>query len=93
MSNLSIYLILEGAMLRLDALDGANTEADAVRDLMDPVWYRLDEHERGVLDARNMQGEPTQFCSTCRPLDVQKVVAVPVKLKPVLDADGKPVVV
>jgi hypothetical protein len=51
-SNLAIYLILEGAMLRLDAIDGANTEADGVRDLMDPVWYRLTADERAVLDAR-----------------------------------------
>lgn len=36
-------------MLRLDEEDEA--AADVIRDLMDPLWYRLTDEERAFLDS------------------------------------------
>jgi hypothetical protein len=49
-SNLDLYLAFERLMLDLDRAD--DPLADRVRDLMDPVWYRLSPDEVALLDSR-----------------------------------------
>lgn len=44
------YLELERLMLILD--DEGDRGADALRDVMDPIWYSLSDEERRVLDER-----------------------------------------
>ena len=51
-SQLRIYLELERLMLSLDETDAVS--ADAIRDAMDPIWYRLSDQERQVLDKRSV---------------------------------------
>ena len=48
--DLDVYLALERLMLHLDQT--GDSLADKVRDLMDPVWYRLSAEEIALLDAR-----------------------------------------
>jgi hypothetical protein len=48
------YLDLEKIMLEAEAVD--ERAADAVRDIMDEVWYRLSETDRRSLDARTIPG-------------------------------------
>lgn len=50
--DLQRYLELESVVMQLD--DAGSPDADAVRDLMDPVWFRLSETERAWLDARGV---------------------------------------
>lgn len=44
------YLDLEQMMLRL--AEAGDPQADAIRDLMDPLWYQLTDEDRKLLDAR-----------------------------------------
>jgi len=46
------YLELERLMLILD--EEGDRGADALRDLMDPIWYSLSEEERRILDERTI---------------------------------------
>jgi hypothetical protein len=48
--DLDLYLALERLMLHLD--QAADPLADRVRDLMDPLWYRLSPEEVTLLDSR-----------------------------------------
>jgi len=48
------YLDLESVMLGLEALDAR--AADAVRDVMDEVWYQLSDTDRRSLDERTAPG-------------------------------------
>jgi hypothetical protein len=50
LKNLDLYLALERLMLELDASE--DPIADQVRDLLDPVWYRLSPDEKARMDAR-----------------------------------------
>jgi hypothetical protein len=47
------YLEFERLMLILDE-DGMTAAADALRDAMDLLWYRLDDGERQVLNDRSV---------------------------------------
>ena len=51
------YLDLETIMLGLEALDAR--AADAVRDVMDELWYQLSDADRRSLDERTAPGP---FC-------------------------------
>ena len=51
-SRLRIYLELERLMSSLDETDVVS--ADAIRDAMDPIWYKLSDQERHVLDERSV---------------------------------------
>lgn len=44
------YLELERLMLVLD--EEGDRGADALRDVMDPIWYSLSDEERRILDER-----------------------------------------
>jgi len=46
------YLELERLMLILE--DEGDRGADALRDLMDPLWYSLSDEERRLLDQRTI---------------------------------------
>ena len=48
--DLDLYLTLERLMIHLD--QAADPLADRVRDLMDPIWYRLSAEEIALLDSR-----------------------------------------
>jgi hypothetical protein len=50
---LRTYLELERLMLLLDE-DDNSTAADALRDVMDPLWYSLNEDDRRFLDDRTI---------------------------------------
>ena len=49
--RLRTYIELERLMLILD--EDGNPAADALRDVMDPLWYSLSDEERQVLDDRS----------------------------------------
>jgi hypothetical protein len=49
-ADLDLYRTLERAMLALD--ETGDPHADEVRDLMDPIWYRLSDEERATLKTR-----------------------------------------
>lgn len=49
---LESYLELERIMRVLDEL--GDPTADALRDIMDPLWYRLSPEERQLLDQRSI---------------------------------------
>ena len=55
-SLLRLYLQLERQMLTLDAVGDAS--ADDVRDVMDPLWYRLSDQDRSQLDDRRKDEIP-----------------------------------
>ena len=46
------YLELERLMLILE--EEGDRGADALRDLMDPIWYSLSDEERRILDQRTI---------------------------------------
>ncbi len=46
------YIRLEQEMLRLDEIEGGESEADEIRDFMDAVWRRLSARERERLNHR-----------------------------------------
>jgi hypothetical protein len=48
--RLDLYLKLERIMLELD--DRADSFADQLRDIMDPLWYELSKEEHEFLDGR-----------------------------------------
>lgn len=48
------YVDLEKVMLQLESID--ERAADAIRDVMDDVWYALSADERSQLDSRNPSG-------------------------------------
>ena len=50
MRNLDVYLALERVMLELDNV--GDPIADDIRDLMEPIWYRLTDIEIAALDSR-----------------------------------------
>jgi hypothetical protein len=52
MSRLEAYLALEREMLRLDA--AGDELAEALRDAMDPLWYRLGPDDRKFLNQRTI---------------------------------------
>lgn len=55
--KLSLYLEMERLML---ALEGDNVQAaDTVRDLMDPLWYDLEDEDRVFLDNRTISSVHT----------------------------------
>lgn len=51
--RMRILLELERILLVLDAEDPA---AEALRELMDPLWYGLDDEERRLLNDRAISG-------------------------------------
>jgi hypothetical protein len=51
-SRLRTYLELERLVLSLEGADPIS--ADAIRDAMDPIWYRLSDDERLTLDERSI---------------------------------------
>lgn len=55
-SALTGYLALERAILRADA--AGDPDADVLRDLLDPIWRRLDAKELAQLDARQPADKP-----------------------------------
>lgn len=63
------YLKLEEAMLALDA--AADPVADVIRDVMDGLWHRLDEHERAWLDSRGVSTEAEVTIDGVRLTDAQ----------------------
>jgi hypothetical protein len=50
--DLDAYLRLERLMLAFD--ETGDPLADRIRDLMDPIWYRLSPEEVALLDARGV---------------------------------------
>jgi hypothetical protein len=48
--NLENYLALERLMVRFD--EAGDPLADRIRDLLDPIWYRLAPEDIAALDAR-----------------------------------------
>jgi len=50
--QLDLYLRLERIMMELDDRD--DPMADAIRDLLDPIWYALSHEDRRFLDGRGM---------------------------------------
>jgi len=50
--KLDLYLKLERIMMDLD--DRGDPLGDRVRDLMDPIWYSLNEEDLGFLDSRGV---------------------------------------
>ncbi len=58
--RLRAYLALERAMVDLD--DAGDPVGDDLRDRMDPIWLKLSEEERAVLDRR--VGDPSVFAGT-----------------------------
>jgi hypothetical protein len=50
--RLDAYLTLERVMLELDQKDAPT--ADAIRDVMDPLWHSLSSAEHEFLDSRNI---------------------------------------
>jgi hypothetical protein len=52
---LETYLSLEERLLTLDARQ--DPSAEAVRDAMDTLWYRLSEKDREYLDSRTVIGD------------------------------------
>ncbi len=52
---LETYLSLEERMLTLDARQ--DPSAEAVRDAMDTLWYRLSDRDREYLDSRRVIGD------------------------------------
>jgi hypothetical protein len=55
-------LVLERAMLELDEFD--EESADRLRDMMDPIWYRLSAQDRDYLNSRDM--EPALYSAAVR---------------------------
>ncbi|HAK97435.1 MAG TPA: hypothetical protein DCM87_21220 [Planctomycetes bacterium] len=51
--RLDAYLALERLMLDLD--ERGDPAADAIRDLMDPIWYALSPEARAILDGREIR--------------------------------------
>lgn len=50
MTDLDLYLALERLMIGLD--EDGNPAADDIRDLIDPIWFRLPPEDIARLDAR-----------------------------------------
>ena len=50
--NLAEYLRLKREMMSLD--DNDDPRADDIRDLLDPIWWKLTEEERENLNKRNL---------------------------------------
>jgi hypothetical protein len=50
--RLDAYLTIERVMLELDAR--GDPAADAIRDIMDPIWYSLSPDELSFLDGRDI---------------------------------------
>jgi hypothetical protein len=50
--RLQKYLELERLMLILE--EAGDEDADKIRDLLDPIWYSLSDHERKSLDDRTI---------------------------------------
>jgi hypothetical protein len=50
MTDLDLYLTLERLMIELD--EDGNPAADDIRDLVDPIWFRLPPEDIARLDAR-----------------------------------------
>ena len=48
--DIDLYLTLERMMIHLD--QAGDPLADRVRDLMDPLWYRLSAEDVALLDSR-----------------------------------------
>jgi hypothetical protein len=54
---LEVYLALESDLIKILIANGECDKADAIRDQMDPVWYRLTEQQRNIL--RNRPNDPS----------------------------------
>ena len=52
MTDLDLYLALERLMIELD--QDENPAADDIRDLIDPIWFRLPPEDIARLDARGL---------------------------------------
>jgi hypothetical protein len=51
-TDLDLYLALERLMIELD--QDENPAADDIRDLIDPIWFRLPPEDIARLDARGL---------------------------------------
>ena len=58
MSGFDLYLRLERMMIEFD--EAGDPLADRVRDLMDPIWFRLSPEEVALLDSRGLV-EPSRL--------------------------------
>lgn len=81
------YVELERIMLDLDAVD--ERAAEAVREVMDDVWYGLSEDERASLDERSVVG-PIKVLEPVR-VPVTADVLTPRKIASMRPYDGRPV--
>jgi hypothetical protein len=50
------YVEFEQFLMRLDDLN--DPSADAIRDMMDPMWFDLTDHERSFLNSRGHLAAP-----------------------------------
>ena len=74
MRNLDLYLSLERLMLDLER--AGDSMADQVRDLMDPVWYRLTQEEIALLDSRG-EIDPAELFPVRLPLPPPPELPIP----------------
>lgn len=82
-TRLLAYQQLERVMLDLDA--EGDPLADALRDLMDPLWYALTNEEHALLDARSPAPSSVMVAPTAE-IRTEVHVLLPAMLKPLKSA-------
>jgi len=85
------YLALEEVMLALDARGGDDEYlADLVRDVMDTIWFRLEDAERAVLDARASLLDAPPLFEPTTPTPTQALVDAAVRARQIAWKGEKP---
>lgn len=85
MSDFDLYLSLERLMIAFDK--AGDSMGDRVRDLMDPIWYRLSPEALALLDSRG-RVEPSELFPIKLPAPAPAALPTPTVSGRTFDSDS-----